>query len=69
MYVALSEDPIRIIGRPPPIEKPPVQPGDDGSVIPSWARGIIAIGLVGGALVFMIRLAEEQEKIAWRGAR
>lgn len=69
MYVGFSGDAIRIIGRPPPVDKPPVQPGDDDDVVPSWARGIIAIGLVGGALVFMLRLAEEQEKVAWRGAK
>jgi len=67
--VGFSGDAISIGGRPPPIDKPPVQTGDDDGVVPSWARGIIAIGLVGGALVFMIRLAEEQEKVAWRGAK
>jgi len=66
MYVALSADPIKITGtRPPPIQpQPPTE--EKGDLVPSWARGLIAIGLVGGTLVFLLRVAEEQEKFSWR---
>lgn len=68
MYVGIGAEPIRISGRPPLIEKPPEQPPPpgDGDLVPSWARGLIAVGLVGGALVFLMRVAEENEKLGWK---
>ena len=69
MYVGLSADPIRISGRPAPIklptEVPPATGG--GDLVPSWARGLIAVSLVGGALLFMIRMDEEAQKLGgWK---
>jgi len=69
MYVGLSADPIRISGRPPPIVIPTDQPpaSGGGDMIPSWARGLIAVGIVGGALMFLMRVAEESEKLdGWK---
>jgi hypothetical protein len=66
MYVALGADPIKIGGRPPPITPTTEKPEENPDLVPSWARGVIAIGLVGGALVFLLRVAEENEKFLWR---
>lgn len=67
MYVALSADPIKISGtRPPPIQPQPPTEEKKDDLVPSWARGVIAIGLVAGTLVFLLRVAEEQEKFLWR---
>lgn len=72
MYVALSADSLATSGgRPPPIKlptSPPEPPTEDkkDDLVPSWARGVIAIGLVAGTLVFLLRVAEEQEKFSWR---
>lgn len=67
MYVALSADPIKITGtRPPPIQSQPPTEEKKDDLVPYWARGVIAIGLVAGTLVFLLRVAEEQEKFSWR---
>ncbi len=64
MYAALGANPIRI-GRPAP-PAPPVDQGDKTDLLSSMGRGIVALALVGGALVMLLRVAEEQERIAWR---
>jgi hypothetical protein len=64
MYAALGANPIRI-GRPAPPDLP-VDQGDKTDLLFSMGRGIVALALVGGALVMLLRVAEEQERIAWR---
>lgn len=63
MYAALGANPIQL-GRPAPPELP-VDQGDKTDMLSSMGRGIVALALVGGALVMLLRVAEEQEKVAW----
>lgn len=61
-YVVTADlNPIRLLSRPAPITAaPPATVEDEG--LPRWARGLIAVGLAGGALWVVVKVSDAQRK-------